>query len=522
MIFTFNDFTLDTDRFELCKNNELQNIEPQVVELLVLLIINRERMVTKDEINESVWRGRIVSEAALSSRIKSARQVLADNGKSQHTIRTIHKKGFRFVADVVESNDKDITPQLVTENQKSLLPGTTNNKPAIVILPFTNLSQDNEQEYFADGISSDIISLLSKHRWLDITARNTCFGFKGKIVNICELGKQLNVNYVVEGSVQKSGNRIRVNVHLVDAISGHQKWSERYDREIEDVFLLQDEITETIVARLEPEIGFSERNKIVHSRPTNLKAWDLYHLGIYHFFKFTGDDNLEAQRFLLQSQKLDSNFGEAFAWWAYAVILGMIYWDTKPTQQLLNDALSACDTALSHDSQNATFYALRARVLLARKEYSKAITENKKAIKLNSTFAAAHCGLGDSLAYEGRYEESISCFDKAISLSPNDPQLWAFYTYGSLVLLFKGDFEKAIVWADQASSIPNCQYWTAAHKMVAFAYLGNKTEVEAAKEKLFQERPGFSCAFAKEKLFYLKSQEQIDFYIKGLEMSGIT
>ena len=521
MIFKFKEFILDTKRFELSRNNIVQHVEPQVIELLALLIANRDRMLSKDEIYDTVWRGRVVSESALSSRIKSARQVLGDDGKSQKVIKTIHKKGFRFIAEVMETEDQ-IDNKLIQPNQQSLLTdNSTHNKPAITILPFANLSKEPEQEYFADGISSDIITLLSKHRWLDVTARNTSFGFKGKAVNICEVGKLLSVDYVVEGSVQKAGKRIRVNAHLVDAKSGHQKWSERYDRELEDIFLLQDEITEKIVARLEPEIGFAERNKIVHARPANLKAWDLYHLGIYHFFKFTGQDNLTAQNLLLQSQELDVGFGEAYAWWAYAVTLGMIYWDTKPTQKLLDEALSACDTALSLDSQNASFYALRARVLLARKEYSRAIAENKMAIKLNATFAAAHCGLGDSLAYEGRYEESIHCFDKAISLSPNDPQLWAFYTYGALVLIFKGDYKKAIEWADIASSIPNCQYWTTAHKMVAYAYLGDEADVQIARKKLLQQRPGFSRDFAREKLFYLKKQEQVDLYIKGLELAGI-
>ncbi len=529
MRFRFKQFTLDTERFELLDEDVMLHVEPQVIELLALLIKNRSRLVTKEEINETVWKGRVVSDSALSSRIKTARQLVGDNGNKQDLIRTIHKKGFRFVAEAIELDTDSGRPEL--RKTKSSIQAThsdvytTSNehpaKPAVAVLPFSNLSNDTEQEYFSDGITTDIISHLSKHRWLDVTARNTAFSYKGKTLDARDIGRELNVSYIVEGTVQRAGNRIRVNVHLVDAINGLQKWADRYDRELSDIFNLQDEITEIIVARLEPEIGFSERNKVVNSRPANLDAWDCYHLGIYHFFKFTGSGNLESQRLLLKCQQLDGRFGEAYAWWAYAIILGMVYWDTKPSQTSLDKALAACDRALELDGQNATFYMLKARVLLARREYSHAIVENRNAIRFNPSLAAAYCGLGDSLAYEGRYDESIRYFDKAITLSPNDPQLWAFFTYGALVQLFRQDFDAALQWAERASSIPNCQYWTIAHRMVAYAYLGDRENIESSRTLLLKEQPGFSQAFAREKLFYLKKQEQIELYIEGLKLAGI-
>ena len=287
------------------------------------------------------------------------------------------------------------------------------------------------------------------------------------------------------------------------------------------MFALQDEITELIVARLEPEIGIVERNKVVLTRPANMQAWDCYHLGIYHFFKFTGPDNLEAQRLLKQTQLLDPNFGEAYAWWAYATVLGMVYWQTDPGQDLLEQALQACDQALSLDGQNATFFALKARVLLACRNYRAAIVENERAIQLNPSFAAAYCGLGDSLAYEGQYEEALEYFDKAIALSPNDPQLWAFYTYGALVHLFKSDFDAALNWTEKAHSLANYQYWTTAHRMVALIYLDRLEEAAAQKKQLIKEEPEFTQSFARKKPFYLKSDAQIKIYIEGLQRAGI-
>lgn len=153
-------------------------------------------------------------------------------------------------------------------------------------------------------------------------ARNTCFGYKGKALDVDRIRHDLNVDYIVDGSVQRVERRVRVNVHLIDAHSGRNNWSERYDGEIAELFDLQDDITAKVVGRIEPEIGLADRRKVVHSRPANLLAWDCYHLGIYHFYKFTGEDNIEAQQLFLQCQELDPEFGEGHAWWAYAVVLG--------------------------------------------------------------------------------------------------------------------------------------------------------------------------------------------------------
>jgi tetratricopeptide (TPR) repeat protein len=259
----------------------------------------------------------------------------------------------------------------------------------------------------------------------------------------------------------------------------------------------------------------------VRKPPANLRAWDCYHLGIFHFYKFTAEGNLEAQRQLKRSTELDSGFGEAYAWWAYAVVLGMIYWDTEPEEALLDEVLTATKRALEIDDQNAVFYVLKARIHLARCEYSAALSNNEAAIRLNSTFAVAYCALGDSLAYEGRYDEAIGQFEKAISLSPNDPQRWAFLTYGSLAMIFKRDFDSALEWAERASVVPNCQYWTTAHMAVALAHLDRHEEAGRTIAKLLVEKPGFSRAFAKRKLFYIKRSEQLELYLDGLRKAGL-
>ena len=409
----------------------------------------------------------------------------------------------------------------VEEARKAMPAIARGDRPAIAILPFTNMSGDPEQEYFADGITEDLITALSKHRWLNVIARNSTFGYRGQSRDIRRIGAELGAAYVVEGSVRRGGQRVRVTAQLIDAATGNHLWAERYDRDLEDIFEVQDEITDTIVATIEPEVGAAERQKVARTPRKNLRAWDCYHLGIAHFFKFTGADNLEAQRLLKLSKEMDPEFGEAHAWWAYATILGMVYWDIEPEAQLMNEALAATQRALEIDDQNAVFYYLLARVSLARCDYATALSANEMAVKLNPTFAAAYCGLGDSLAYEGRYDDALDKLEKAISLSPNDPQRWAFLTYGALALIFKQDFDAALEWAGQAIVIPNCQYWTTAHMAVALAHLGRQDEAGQAVAKLLAEKPGFTCAFAKRKLFYIKRAEQLALYLDGLRRAGV-
>ncbi|MEM6485608.1 MAG: winged helix-turn-helix domain-containing protein [Pseudomonadota bacterium] len=517
MLYQFDEFVFDSASLDLLRAGEPLHTEPQVLQLLHLLVSNHERMVSRDEINEIVWRGRPVSDAALNSRVKMLRQLLGDDGRQQRLIRTVHKRGFRFVGELVsEAPQRAVQDAHVPAQVQS--PKT--QRPTVLVLPFVNLSNDMGQEYLVDGITTDIMGHLSKHRWLNVVARNTAFGLKGKTIDIDGVAEQLDVGYVLEGSAQRSDDHVRVSVNLVEVANSSSIWSERFDRELSDIFQLQDDITEKIVGRLVPEIGYAEQNRVLASRPANLEAWDSYHLGMYHFFKFTGSDNQKAQQMFRRSRERDERFGDAWAWWAYALVLGMVYWDTAPTQEHLDEALSACDRAISIDGRNATFHALRARVLLARGEYDRAVEENNKAIELNPTLAVAYCALGDSLAYGGRYEESMAFFEKSIDLSPNDPQLWAFYTYGALALLFSHDFERALRWLDRARGIPNYQYWTTAHRVVALAHLDRISESQAVSEELRRQAPEFSLDFARQRLFYLRDTKQIDLYLEGLSRAG--
>ena len=507
---------LDLRSCELRREGAPVATQKKVLDLLLYLVEHRDRAVSKDDLMNAVWPDTIVTDAVLTSAIRKARKAIDDDDGNASAIKTIHRHGYRFVAPVVVRDSQAITKP--EDDEKG---PRAQERPAIIVLPFVTLSSDANQEYFADAVASDIITLLAKHRWLNVVARNTAFGYRGRNADLATLRGEQDVNYVVEGTVRKVGERIRVTAELVDAATGRQVWGDMYDHDLADVFAVQDEITRMIVGRLEPEIGTAERHRALASIHPNLRAWECFHLGLAEFYRFTAESNIEAQRLLQRARELDANFGEAHAWWAYATVLGMVYWETDPSDELLDVALAATQQALTIDDQNAVFYALKARVQLARCEYDSALRENEIAIRLNPTLAVAYCGLGDSLAYEGRYEEAVRQFESAIELSPNDPQRWAFLTYGALALLFKTEYDQALAWADRALEVPNCQYWAQAHRMVALISLDRKAEAEQARQQLMALKPEFSIEFATRKLFFLKRSEQREQYLSGLERAGI-
>ena len=520
----FGAYELDTARFELRKEGVQIAVEPQAFDLISYLAKNSERTVPKEEIRAEIWNNRIVSEAALSSQIKAARRALGDDGQSQHTIRTIHGRGFRFVARIDGGPVKGLSgsapaPELASASSAF---SDVGNMPSVAVLPLENLIEDRSEDYFADGITEDITTALSKNRWLAVVARNSAFAFRNSTEGIKSIGQKLGANYVVTGSARKAGTRVRVSVQVVDAVTGNAVWSERFDRDMVNIFDLQDDITEMVTARIESELGLSEQRKAERRPRKNLGAWDLYQLGRSEFYKFTPEANLKCQDMMRQCLELDGDFASAHSRLAYAIVLGMVYFDISPDQALMDEALVAARRAIELDGQDANSYFTIGRVHLARREYGLAIDALEHARTLNPCLAVTYCGLGDSLAYEGRLDEAIDQFEIAMRLSPHDPFRWAFYSYRSLAHLFRGDFEDAVTWARKSVQIPNAQYWSHAHLVAALGHLGHGDQAAGALAELKRVKPGFSLSFARTHLFYLKREDQMETYISGLEKAGVT
>jgi TolB-like protein/class 3 adenylate cyclase len=517
-VIRFEDFELDTALFELRKAGNRVPVEPQVFDLLVFLARNHGRTVTREEIFAAIWGDRIVSDAALSSQIKAARRALDDDGAAQRMIATVHGRGFRFVAPIAGAEPAPAERHETTVDDAL---ARIARRPSVAVLPFANLNRDPDEDFFADGITEDIITALSRNRWLTVIARNPAFAFRNSNDSIRVIGEKLDADYVVTGSVRKAGSRFRITVQVVEAPSELSVWSERFDRDMVDIFDLQDEISALVASRIESELGLSEQRKAERRPRKNLGAWDAYQLGVAEFYRFTPEGNLKSQELLRQAIALDPTFAAAHSRLAYAITLSMVYFDAPPAPALMDEALAVAKRAIELDDQDATGYFTIGRVHLARCEYDLAIDALQYALELNPCLAVSYCGLGDSLAYEGRLDEAIEQFEIAIKLSPHDPFRWAFYSYRSLAHLFRGEFEEAAAWARRAVQIPNAQYWARAHLVAALGQIGDAGPAKKAVDSLLRIKPAFTVCFAKEHLFYLKREDQLACYLDGLRKAGI-
>jgi len=394
-------------------------------------------------------------------------------------------------------------------------------RPSIAVLPFDNMSGDPEQEYFADGLTEDLITALSRYRWLGVVARNSSFVFKGKAVDVRRAAQELGASYIVEGSVRRAGKRLRITAQLLDGSNAEHIWAERYDRDVDDFFAVQDEITATIAGRLEPQLGITERQRAMRKPTQNLGAWDCYQLGLSYMYRFTQQANVEAQRSLRRALELDPEFAQAYARLAYCMILEMVYFDAKPEAAALDEALRLAQRAVALDADDAFCHMALGRVHIARREYGVGLKACEAALALNPAMAIAHCAVGDALAYSGRVSDVLTHFEQAIHLSPTDPWRWAFHSYGALALIVAGRFEEAVEWAQRATLVPNCQYWGHAHLAAALGHLGRREEAAAALAAVKSARPRFSLADARVQLFYLESREQIERYLDGLRRAGL-
>ena len=526
MQLAFGEYLLDGSRRELTRGPEQIELEPQVFDLLLYLVQNRHRVLTKDDLIAAVWAGRIVSDSTLTTRINAARKAIGDSGEQQTWIKTYARKGIRFIGEVRADGAIDAGRAPMRVDSAPVTPAAPaaidwGGKPSVAILPFGNMSGDPTQDYFADGITEDIITALSKHRSLAVITRNTTFAFKGVSDDVRRVGLTLGAEYLVQGSVRKAEQQIRITAQLVETESGRQLWAERYDRSLEDLFKLQDEISATIAARIEPEVSSAERKRVERKAVPALHAWDFFRLGTKHFYKSTTADNLEAQRLFRRAIELDPNLAEAYGFLSYALVLSMIYFDTEPSEATLGEAVAVGRKGVELDEQAGLIRFMYARALLAHKAYGDAIAELETAIDLNPCLAVSYCGLADSLAYEGRFEEAIPYFQKAIDLSPYDPLRWAFYSYRALAHLLSADFESAFEWAHKATRIPNAHYWAFAHRVSALGHLQRADELRTAVAELLQRKPDFSRSFARQRLFYIKRPDHLSVYLEGLKLAGI-
>jgi TolB-like protein/Tfp pilus assembly protein PilF len=521
--FLFADHVLDTDRRELHRGSEAISVEPQVLDLLICLVQNRNRVVTKDDLIASVWRGRIVSEATLTSRIYAARKAVGDSGQGQRLIRTISRKGLRFIGDVRTQSDCDNSVAAAD------LPSAQNRqpahaalplpeRPAIAVLPFDNMCDDPAQEFFSDGISEDIITALSKLRWFFVIARNSSFIYKGKAVHIKQVAEELGVSYVLEGSVRKLGDRVRITAQLNDVTTGGHIWAERYDRDLADVFDVQDEITEAIVAAVEPQIYAAENFRARRKPPESLDAWDLVMRALSHFWRVTPQDNIAAQELLERAIAIDPNYGQALGLLATSVTFGVhMGWSDKTVAPIAERAALAAIRADSEDPW--AHHALGCAHLFARR-LDDAIAEFETAVRLNPNFSLAHCYYGIALADNGRWQEAEEAVRRALRFSPRDPLSAIYFGAAAFAQYIGRNYEKAMQLARESIRLRG-DFVGARRLLTAAAGMSGQTEVAAAAlAELRRAQPDVSLAWIADRM-PIKHDADREHYLEGFRRAGL-
>jgi adenylate cyclase len=330
---------------------------------------------------------------------------------------------------------------MLSDNSKPLpLP----DKPSIAVLPFQNMSGDPEQEYFADGMVEDIITALSRFKSLFVIARNSSFTYKGRAVDIKQVGRELGVRYVLEGSVRKGGNRMRITAQLIDATSGAHVWADRYDRDPSDIFAVQDEITASVAGIIEPALADAEQQRVLRKRPDSLDAWEAYQRGLWHFNKYSPEENKAALDFFRQAIALDPNFAPGHYGYALALQWEIWHFSTRPFNEVQGAARAEAQIAVSLDDKDAMAHAILAHMMMWGSEWEAAIAEARTAIALNPNSAFVISMLGCVLGFGGYREEALTRLQQAMRASPHDPLTWLWTIWTWAMQFFSRDFDAAL------------------------------------------------------------------------------
>ena len=535
--FRFSNFEIDVARQELRRGTDVIPIEPQVFDLLVYLVRNRNRIVTREELIDVVWKGRAISEATLSSRVSAVRRVIGDNGNDQLLVRTHHKRGFRFVADVEDSARKSgEIPVVIREQQPAVVELDRRpqnavtpsgpaldlpDKPSIAVLPFQNRSGDPVQEYFADGLTEDIITGLSRQRWFFVIARNSSFTFKQDTLDVRRVANELGVRYILEGSVRRASGQVRVTAQLIDAMKGINLWADRYDRALSNIFDLQDEITNRVIDSVGSQIIVAEAARVQRKAPQNIEAWDLVMQALPHMWRMTVEEQRLAQELLQRAVALDSEYAHAHALlgWTHLCMFNL---DTRmPIGEFTDRALDAGWRAANLDEQDHWAHLVLGLGHARRRRPEPAEMHLSRSLELNPNFALGHAGLGYAFACGGQPERGLASLEQAQRLSPCDPFLAIYAPIARYMALFA--LEK------YEETVTVCRAYAAVHPHHAGAWrlltgaLGLVGKIDEAKEALSRTialQPDFSSAHVANNTVFAKADDRARFLL-GLRRAGL-
>jgi adenylate cyclase len=410
---------------------------------------------------------------------------------------------------------------MIESRTRSTLP--LPDKPSIAVLPFQNMGGDPEQEYFADGMVEDITTALSRIRWLFVIARNSSFTYKGQAVDVKQVGRELGVRYVLEGSVRSAGRRVRIAAQLIDAETGVHVWAERYDRPLQDIFAIQDEITDTIAATMEPEIGAAERERARRKQPEHLGAWEHHQRGMWHLLRRNRDDFVAAQAFFRKAIELDPAFATPRAALALSCFFQITHGFTIDHAASLDELLAEASQAVALDPKDALGHTALGLAFMERRDYLASLAEHQIALGLNPNSSLAHWAFGYGLLRAERLQEALEQLDTALRLSPRDPGLWSYLTVKASALYQLQQYDEAVRFSREAArhSVADL-VWPFVHLAAALGQLGQTTEALAAVEELRKRRPGLTVSSVRSWPHNRsRSERSLEHILEGLRLAGL-
>lgn len=412
------------------------------------------------------------------------------------------------------------------EAKPEMIAGAVAHAPAalapdlsIAVLPFVNMSGDAEQEYFADGISEDIITALSKLSQLFVIARNSSFTFKGRSVNVQEVGHSLNVRYVLEGSVRKSGNRVRITAQLIDATTGGHQWAERFDRDLTDIFAVQDDVTQQIVGALELKLTAGDQQRLASEQTHNLEAYDCFLRGREHMWRLTKEQNIQGQQLLQRAIDLDPKFAPAHAFLAVTHALGYVnQWSQSPSKSL-EQAIEAATRAVALDDRYPYAHWALGVVNLYLRRLDVAIREAERVIALAPNLAEGHESLGNALHYAGRSDEALLSFERAMALNPYYPDIFLHFHAQAMFQL--GRYEEAVVLLKRRLVRNPATDISRVLLAASYGHLGRFAQARGEWEEVFRINPDYSLEHRRKVLPY-KDPADFECIVDGLRKAGLT
>lgn len=516
MLLEFDDCVLDLNRRELLRGAGVVATAPQVFDLLVYLAQHRQHVVSRDDLIDAIWTGRIVSESTLASHINAVRKAVGDDGQQQRVIRTVARKGFRFVAEVRELSAASVPPNPALDSAPALP-----SKPSIAVLPFVNLSGDGEQDYLADGVVGDIIAALSQYRWLFVVGRNSSFTYKARVVDVKQVGRELGVRYVLEGSWRKAENRVRITAQLIDAATGAHHWAGRFEGVLVDIFELQDQITESVVGAIAPQLERAEIERARHKPTESLDAYDYYLRAMAQLHHGTRAAIDQALPLFHKAMAYDPEFSSAYAMaaWCYCWRKANHWMADRPAE--IAEGVRLARRALELDRGDAVALTRSGHALgYLGGDLSGGIALLDKALMLNPNLAAAWF-LGAFLRlWHGQTDAAIEYFTHAMRLSPVDPELYRMQAGLGLAHLFVGQYD--VAWARAENALRDLPTFLLAVAVLAASHglAGRDIEARLAMENLRRLDPTLRLSNLTEWL-PIHRAENLAVFMDGLRRAGL-